>query len=219
MSPILSIPPSGPTTSHALRLQPKAKLKKSLCEYAEIIFGRIPRDKCSSLFIVTVVGSLRNAKLRLANASKKPMGDEIDSDGAGTKTDKKAVSSSMGGANDIREWKNERFEIVSMVGTFSRDGSCHLHLSMSDAEGNTFGGHLIEGEIFTTAEVVLGSADGIDFCREHDDETGYNELLPKQISRNDNQWIKEFIKITLAIFVGFTMGASYIQKNGRVIKK
>mmetsp|Transcript_21314 Transcript_21314/g.31994 ORF Transcript_21314/g.31994 Transcript_21314/m.31994 type:complete len:210 (+) Transcript_21314:118-747(+) len=208
MSPILLVPPSGPTTSHAFRLQPNAPLKESLCEVASIIFARLPPEKSSSLFIMTVVGSLRGVKLRLANACQKQMDSVIVDKGAGG-----VASSSMGGANDIREWKDERFEIISMEGTFSRDGSCHLHLGISDSNGNTFGGHLLEATVFTTAEVVLGSAEGICFSREYDDGTGYKELIPKQIAINDNNWRNEFFKITIAVFTGFVMGASFIQRR------
>src|SRR5687768_8858170 len=43
------------------------------------------------------------------------------------------------------------FEIVSLVGTLS-DSSAHLHLSISDENGVTTGGHLLEKNIvYTTA--------------------------------------------------------------------
>ena len=46
------------------------------------------------------------------------------------------------------------FEIVSLTGTLSANGS-HLHISISDSTGKTIGGHLLEGcIIFTTAEIV-----------------------------------------------------------------
>jgi len=202
----VTIPPSGPVTAHAFRLKPKAPLKETLCRCAEVILCRLPKEKCSSLFVMTVVGSLRSVKLRLANASKRDMSN----DGC--------EMSSMGGQNDIREWKNERFEIVSMTGTFSRDGSCHLHISISDDNGHTFGGHLLEGEIFTTAEVVLGSAEGIDFPREHDDDTGYRELIPKQIPVHENMWIVEIGKASLQICIGFMLGALFTQRCYRIDK-
>lgn len=206
-TPFLIVPPSGSTTSHAFRLHPQAPLKQSLCECADIIFARLPSNT-SSLFVVTVVGSLRSVKLRLANASKIPMGDGVDGDVTG-------VKSSMGGMNEIREWTNERFEIVSLVGTFSRDGSCHLHLSISDANGVTYGGHLMEAEIFTTAEVVLGSADGVDFSREYDPQTGYKEFVPQQLIFQES-WTKELqglCKYTVAILIGFLLGLSFTERR------
>ena len=203
--PLLIVPPSGTTTTHAFRLHPKAPLKRSLLECADTIFARSP-STTASLFVITVVGSLQSVKLRLANASNTKEGN---------KNGGELIKNSMGGSNDIREWMNERFEIVSLVGTFSRDGSCHLHLSMSDGNGNTFGGHLMEGEIFTTAEVVLGSADGIDFAREYDPATGYKEIVPKQIVLQDSNRKNEFYRISLAIFLGFVMGSTYVERKNR----
>lgn len=212
-TPFLIVPPSGKVTSYAFRLPPKAPLKKSLCECAEIIFARMPQHT-SSLFVITVVGSLRSVTLRLANASKTVMGDEDE-----LENKNKSFQSSMGGSNDIREWNNERFEIVSLVGTFSRCGSCHLHLSISDSNGVTYGGHLIDGEVFTTAEVVLGSAEHVAFPREYDPETGYQELSPEQILVDDDDyylWKKEWrglFKVTVAVFVGFVLGVSYVENK------
>ena len=68
------------------------------------------------------------------------------------------------------------YEIVSLVGTISRHGT-HLHISLSDSEGNLVGGHLLNGSsIHTTAEIVLGLIGGIAFKRKHDPRTGYKEL-------------------------------------------
>ena len=68
------------------------------------------------------------------------------------------------------------FEIVSLTGTLSVNGS-HLHISISDSTGKTTGGHLLEGcKIFTTAEVVIGTTPGVVFKRVKDDTTGWNEL-------------------------------------------
>src|SRR4051812_10569720 len=47
------------------------------------------------------------------------------------------------------------FEIVSLSGAFN-DTSSHLHISVSDEEGNTIGGHLMNNNlIYTTAELVI----------------------------------------------------------------
>lgn len=67
-------------------------------------------------------------------------------------------------------------EIVSLSGTLSPDGP-HLHLSVSDSTGRTVGGHLVSGSrVYTTAEIVLGEAQDLDFSRQRDEETGYREL-------------------------------------------
>lgn len=69
-----------------------------------------------------------------------------------------------------------RFEIVSLVGTLSPDG-LHLHMAVSDGDGCTVGGHVMDGNlIHTTAEVVIGKLPGVKFTRTHDERTGYKEL-------------------------------------------
>lgn len=71
---------------------------------------------------------------------------------------------------------NGHFEIVSLVGTVSVNGS-HLHLSVSDSLGQTIGGHLLpENLIFTTAEIVIGESRKMVFTRENDGTTPWEEL-------------------------------------------
>ncbi|MBL0056830.1 MAG: DNA-binding protein [Chitinophagaceae bacterium] len=68
------------------------------------------------------------------------------------------------------------FEIVSLTGTVSMNGS-HLHISISDSTGRTIGGHLAEGcRIYTTAEIVILSNDELVFKREKDGSTPWEEL-------------------------------------------
>lgn len=75
--------------------------------------------------------------------------------------------------------KEGKFEIVSITGTLSEDG-VHIHISVSDENGNTIGGHLKNGCIInTTAEVVLQIFEDIKFKREYDKKTGYDELIIK----------------------------------------
>lgn len=70
----------------------------------------------------------------------------------------------------------DKFEIVSLVGTLSTNG-IHLHISISDKNGKTIGGHLESGcIIYTTAEVVIGESNSLIFLREVDEQTGYKEL-------------------------------------------
>ena len=107
------------------------------------------RQASSACCILTAVGSLDQVTLRMASAAD-------------------------GSQNDIKTW-NERLEVVSLVGTLSGDDK-HLHLCCSDAQGRTFGGHLMAGRIFTTLELVLGSLEGVTFRRILDARTGYREL-------------------------------------------
>jgi uncharacterized protein len=75
---------------------------------------------------------------------------------------------------------NGHFEIVSLVGTVSVNGS-HLHMSISDSTGKTTGGHLMPGcKVYTTAEIVLQSTDKYNFAREKDGSTPWEELQVKE---------------------------------------
>lgn len=68
------------------------------------------------------------------------------------------------------------FEIVSLSGTLSPDGS-HLHISVADENGKVTGGHLKEGAIvFTTVELIIGILSDWKFTREPCSESGYLEL-------------------------------------------
>ena len=78
--------------------------------------------------------------------------------------------------NDVKVLRGH-FEIVSLTGTLSPDGS-HLHLAVSDGTGVTLGGHLKEGSrVYTTVEIVLGILDDWKFSRKADAETGFIELF------------------------------------------
>ncbi|MFO0648443.1 MAG: PPC domain-containing DNA-binding protein [Polyangiales bacterium] len=70
-----------------------------------------------------------------------------------------------------------RREIVSLVGTLSSRGS-HLHIAVSDGEGHTVGGHLLEGSrVYTTAEVVVLAFRELRYGYEVDPTYGYHELV------------------------------------------
>jgi hypothetical protein len=72
------------------------------------------------------------------------------------------------------------FEIVSLTGTVSVHGS-HLHISISDATGQTIGGHLLEDNIiYTTAEIVIQETEDLIFFRETDKTTSWKELQVKR---------------------------------------
>ena len=70
------------------------------------------------------------------------------------------------------------FEIVSIAGTVSTNGS-HVHVSISDGYGVTIGGHLVSGcKIYTTAEIVLAGFDDVIYKRELlKNDSGYEELV------------------------------------------
>jgi len=109
----------------------------------------IKEKDIKSGYIATCVGSLHTVTMRLA----------------GAKPEKQ----------DIRTFDGH-FEIVSLVGTVSTNGT-HLHISVSDEQGGVVGGHLKEGSmVTTTAEVVIGYDESVVFNRVIDEETGFEEL-------------------------------------------
>ena len=68
------------------------------------------------------------------------------------------------------------FEIVSITGTVSVHGS-HLHVSISNGDGVTIGGHLVSGcKIYTTAEIVIAAFSDVVYKRELAEDSGYDEL-------------------------------------------
>lgn len=68
------------------------------------------------------------------------------------------------------------FEIVSLVGTLSVNGS-HIHISICDNTGKTIGGHLLDGcKIYTTAEIIIAASSEMEFKRKEDGTTPWKEL-------------------------------------------
>ncbi|HEY0430771.1 MAG TPA: PPC domain-containing DNA-binding protein, partial [Pyrinomonadaceae bacterium] len=115
----------------AIRLRPGQDLRQAI---EELVKAR----KMRAGFILTAVGSMQNATIRLA--------------------DQKEPTTFAG-----------KFEIVSLVGTMGQDG-IHLHISIADSDGKTIGGHLVDGcLIYTTAEIVIGEAQGLTFSREQNE--------------------------------------------------
>lgn len=125
----------------AIRLKPDEDLKESLKTF-------VKQNNIQSGFILTAVGSLKQATLRFAS-------------------------------QDNSQLFKEKFEIVSLVGTLSTHG-IHLHISLSDKNGKTLGGHLVDGcIIYMTAEIVIGTSEDFIFLRTVDETTGYKELKIK----------------------------------------
>jgi predicted DNA-binding protein with PD1-like motif len=99
--------------------------------------------------LLSIVGALEYANLRMAGATPE--------------------------AQDVRCFQGP-VEIVSGTGTISKDG-CHIHISVSDKEGHVFGGHLKDGcPVALTAEIVIGSFEGVSYKRTPDQDTGFKEL-------------------------------------------
>lgn len=99
--------------------------------------------------LLSIVGGLESAKLRMPGAKPE---NQI-----------------------VKEWESP-FEIVSGTGTISKEG-CHIHIALSDKEGQVIGGHLKDGCVVkNTAEIVLVIFDDVIFKRVLDKDTGFEEL-------------------------------------------
>ena len=106
--------------------------------------------------VVSGVGSLEKTVLRMADA--------------------------VAGYDPKKSW-DEPVEIVSITGTVSKSG-CHVHLSVSDKNGHVFGGHLTNGCVVNmTAEIVLLVFDDVEYKRELDPETKFNELTVQKLCK------------------------------------
>jgi predicted DNA-binding protein with PD1-like motif len=134
---------TGNIHSYAFRLHPGDDLRDSL-------EALVHQKQWEAAFILTCVGSLTQATLRLAN-------------------------------QDQFNTFEGHFEIVSLTGTLSINGS-HYHISISDPSGRTIGGHLVSGcLIYTTAEIVIGVLPGYRFTRPVDPQTTFDELLVQHL--------------------------------------
>lgn len=105
---------------------------------------------CRAAFVVSGIGSLSAAGLRFAGADQP-----------------------LRFTGDI--------EILSLAGSIAFDGahsSSHLHMALSTASGEVFGGHVAPGcTVRTTAEVLLALLPDWQFSRAPDAVTGYQELV------------------------------------------
>ncbi len=105
---------------------------------------------CRAAFVIAGIGSLSTAGLRFA------------------------------GAEQPRRFSGD-MEMLSLAGSITFDGahsSSHLHMALSTASGEVFGGHVMPGcTVRTTAEVLLALLPAWDFSRAPDAMTGYQELV------------------------------------------
>jgi predicted DNA-binding protein with PD1-like motif len=114
------------------------------------IEGFIETQDISAGAVICAVGCLSQAKLRMAGATPD--------------------------RQDVRTYR-EPLEIVSLIGVAARNRK-HLHLAVSNREGQVFGGHLKEGCIVdTTVELIIAADDKLEFGEEPDPVTGFGELM------------------------------------------
>jgi len=120
----------------------------------QAIEAAVLSHNCRAAFVLSGIGSLSTAGLRFAGADQpqRLTGDT---------------------------------EILSLSGTVAVNvadsgahSSSHLHMALSTATGQVFGGHVAPGCIVrTTAEVLLALLPEWEFVREPDALTGYDELV------------------------------------------
>lgn len=128
--------------AHAFRLAPGTDLR---AELERLTHTHAWQAAC----ILSGVGSLTHARLRMAGAAGDP---------------------------EAFATLAEPLEIVSLAGTLGPDGP-HVHIALSRADGACIGGHLVAGCIVhTTAELVIGELPDVEFRRSPDPATGYAEL-------------------------------------------
>ena len=74
----------------------------------------------------------------------------------------------------------QQVEVLSLVGDVALDGDkpkIHAHIVVGDAEGHAFGGHLLEGHVWPTLELILTPSPQL-LRRRMDPETGLALLDP-----------------------------------------
>lgn len=130
---------------YAIRIKKGQDLRTEIADF-------VAANKLRASVVVSAVGSLSKATLRMAGA-------ENTDDG-------------------IREFDGP-FEIVSLIGV--PQDTMHLHIALSDKEGRVIGGHMKYGcTVHTTVELVLADEPRLTFKREQDPETGFDELVIKE---------------------------------------
>jgi len=76
------------------------------------------------------------------------------------------------------------YELLNMSGMICHDteGNIfpHIHVTVSDEKGNTYGGHMQHGcEVLLTTDIVIGLFFDIDMGRRFDEELGVPVFTPK----------------------------------------
>lgn len=68
------------------------------------------------------------------------------------------------------------FELLTLAGTLTAQGA-HLHMTVADAQGRVWGGHVLPGNrVRTTAELLLMAPAGWQLTRAPDPASGWAEL-------------------------------------------
>jgi predicted DNA-binding protein with PD1-like motif len=135
----------------AFRLLPGVDLKQGLRRIVD-------EHGLSAGYIVSCLGSLARARLRMPGAAGEP---------------------------ECFKSLDEPTEIISLAGTLCPDG-LHLHIALARRDGQCIGGRLVDGcVVHTTAELIVGELPDLEFRRAPDPETGYLELCVGDRSETD----------------------------------
>ena len=125
------------------RLHPRQDLRPAL-------EAAVQGQNCRAAFVLSGIGSLSTAGLRLAGAEQP-----------------ERLTGDM-----------EILSLSGTVAFDGARSSSHLHMALSTSTGQVLGGHVAAGCIVrTTAEVLLGLLPEWEFAREPDAVTGYDELV------------------------------------------
>jgi hypothetical protein len=79
----------------------------------------------------------------------------------------------------VRLQLNKPLEILSCIGNISKfkgETLIHAHITLSDREGEAYGGHLEKGTQIFSGEVFLVETKGLTLNRAYDERTGLNLL-------------------------------------------
>ena len=126
-----------------VRLTPGQDLRASL-------EAAVLAQNCRAAFVLSGIGSLSTAAIRLAGAAQPTR-----------------LTESM-----------EILTLSGSVAAGGDKTGSHMHMAISTANGQVLGGHVAPGCIvLTTAEVLLALLPDWQFTRESDSLTGYDELV------------------------------------------
>jgi predicted DNA-binding protein with PD1-like motif len=126
-----------------LRLFPGQDLRAAL-------EAAVQSQNCRAAFVLSGIGSLSTAGLRLAGAEQPTR-----------------LTESM-----------EILTLSGTVAVEGGKTASHMHMAISTATGQVLGGHVAPGcTVLTTAEVLLALLPDWQFSREPDAQTGYDELV------------------------------------------
>ncbi len=57
----------------------------------------------------------------------------------------------------------------------------HIHINLSDRDGNAYGGHLVEGTpVLLTVDAIIGDIQGVIMERKFDEDLGVPLFAPRQ---------------------------------------